>query len=298
MEQRDLNENVEAIETPAESMSSEAQVSYSLKDFFKMIGRHWIALILGGLIGLAGGIVYGRYIQKPKYQATSSIYILDDNGSGTAQEVITVAKNMARIASNYMTQSEVREQACKLLTGDATYLEYVPENTYPQYKSETDGVVSYNISALKKSYSVTLEQFSSNDTSIFLHVTTTTKNADLSIDMANAVVCATRMLTENGETGTVAGTLKGYVHPMAPANDATNTATSAVVLASVGVVLGLVVGAGYGILRELLNTKVSTKRELEIITGIKVIGMIPNYIEKKPEESTLEADDEAIKEGK
>lgn len=314
MEQKDINESVEVNEVPqTESSIGETQVAYTFKDFLKMIGKHWVALVLGALIGLAGGVVYDRYVQKPKYESSASIYILNDDVSDKANEVITYAKNMARIASNYMTQTEVKEAACKLLTGDIVYQTaedengkaqpvegaYTSSNKYTQFvKVGEDGEKIYDTTSLGKCYKVTLEQFNTSDTSIFIHVTATTKNEELSIDVANAVVSATMMLSEQDNNSPIAKQLKGYVHCMAPANSATNTATKAYVLAIIGTLLGAILGAVYGILRVMLNTRVATKKELEIVTGIKVIGMIPNYIEKDTQESTLEKDDAEHKDKK
>lgn len=311
MEQKDINESVETLEPQTESSIGETQVAYTFKDFLKMIGKHWVALVLAALLGLAGGVVYGRYVQKPKYEASSSLYILNNEVSDKANDRITYAKNMARIASNYMTQTEVKEVACKLLTGDLEYKgkensfegAYTPYGKYAVFaKTNDNNEKVYDTTALGKCYKVTLEQFNTSDTSIFLHINTTTKNEELSIDVANAVVSATMMLTEDEESSPIAKELKGYIHCMAPANSATNTATKTYVLAIIGTLLGAILGAAYGILRVMLSTRVATKKELEIITGIKVIGMIPNYIEKEDStQSTLEKDDaehKVEKEGK
>ena len=294
MEQKDINESTASFEPSTESSIGETQVSYSIKDFVKMVAKHWIGFVLCGLMGLAAGVVYCRYIQQPKYQAKSTVYVLKKADKDEA-EAITYAKNMARLASMYMAQDEVKEQACKLLTGVDTYTEYSPYNIYPTFKDTSTGETKYATSMLGGYYTVTLEQFSNSDTSIFIHVTSTTKDPELSIDVANAVVYATKMLTENSNSSGVANILSGYINPLSIANSANNTATRATVLGTIGGLLGVIVGIAYGILREMLNTRVSTKKELEIITGVKVIGMIPNYIEKEPEESELELDDLNIK---
>ncbi len=308
MEQKDINESVETLEPQTESSIGETQVAYTFKDFLKMIGKHWVALVLAALLGLAGGVVYGRYVQKPKYEASSSLYILNNEVSDKANDRITYAKNMARIASNYMTQTEVKEVACKLLTGDLEYKgkengfegAYTPYGKYAVFaKTNDNNEKVYDTTALGKCYKVTLEQFNTSDTSIFLHINATTKNAELSMDVANAVVSATMMLTESDASSPIAQNLKGYVHCMAPANSANNTATSTAVLAIIGTLIGAILGAVYGILRVMLSTRVSTKKELEILTNVKVIGMIPDYIDnKEAEQSTLEKDDAKLKDAK
>ena len=85
MEQKDINESVETLEPQTESSIGETQVAYTFKDFLKMIGKHWVALVLAALLGLAGGVVYGRYVQKPKYEASSSLYILNNEVSDKAE---------------------------------------------------------------------------------------------------------------------------------------------------------------------------------------------------------------------
>ncbi|MBP5091015.1 MAG: hypothetical protein J6328_00430 [Bacilli bacterium] len=301
MEQKDINETFEQpIENPSESSIGETQVAYSIKDFFKMVGKHWIGLVIGLLLGLSAGVIYGRYVQKPKYQATATIYIWNDDASDKLSEKTSTAKNMARLTYNYMTQNEVREQACKLLSGESTYTEFAlyADEPYKNLRSDSDGEIKYATGTLGGYYSVTLEQFNSSDTSIFLHITATTKNADLSKDVANAIMYSAVMLTGDTteQSSQIAKSLKDFIHPLSPANSAKNTATSTAVLAVVGLFGGAILGALYGILREMLNTRVSTKKELEIITGIKVIGMIPDYLDKNVSESTLEIDDAKLKE--
>jgi capsular polysaccharide biosynthesis protein len=43
-----------------------------------------------------------------------------------------------------------------------------------------------------------------------------------------------------------------------------------------GLAIGLVVGVAYGIIFELANTHVVSSKEIEQMTGVKVIGNIPD----------------------
>lgn len=248
--------------------SNERSISFS--QIWHMIKKHWVAIAVCTLVGLAGGVVYGRVIKKPEYQATSQVMVVNTEAESESSTDISgnlnIAKQQAAIAYGYMTTTEVREATCKALAP-----------TYPDYDISDDSKKDKAMETLAKQYTVTLATVgSTSTTSIFISVTATTSEKQRSIDLANTVANVTHDLA-NG-SGTVSSVLKNSI-VVTEAMTSTDSSTSNVVIALIGTLIGLVVGCAYAIIRELANTKVTSKFELEQLTGVKVIGMIPKYMD-------------------
>ncbi len=270
------NEDVIENETaPVEEDLGKAETEKSgitLSQIGHMIWKHWVAAVVCLLVGLAGGVGYSKFIKTPKYQATVQLMVVDSSTGSTADN-INLALKKTQIAYGYMTTDEVVTEIGKKLG----------EKNYDVYLKDSSGKTTENvdISKVKGYYTVSIPTVTTNSTSVFLSVTSTCKNESMAIDVANLAVESTISLA-NATTSTVYGLLQNSLVSMGNANSAKDTSTSTLVFAAVGALAGLVVGAAYGIIRELLNSKVSSKVDLETITGYKVIGMIPKY-ENAPE---------------
>lgn len=190
----------------------------------------------------------------------------DDSLSG--QEAINLALKKAAIAYGYMTIEEVLKSVGVKMEA----------NGYNAYVKDASGNKTENvdIAAVKSYYTVAIPTVTNNATNIFVNVTSTCKNKQMAIDVANYVVDATiELVNTKGTNGYTI--LKESIATMGEATDAKDTSTSTWVISLIGALIGVVVGAGYGIVRELTNTKVTSKQDLENLTGYKVIGMIPDY---------------------
>lgn len=257
-----------ALETDRSYEVKEEQEGITLSRLWHMIAKHWIVLIACTAVGFAGGIGYSKLIKTPKYQATTQIMAVPSDDSLSDQEAINLALKKAAIAYGYMTSEEV-------LKSVGVKME---EKGYNAYVKDANGNKTENvdIAAVKSYYTVTIPTVTNNATNIFVNVTSTCKNKQMAIDVANYVVDATiELVNTKGTNGYTI--LKESIRTMGEATDAKDTSTSTWVISLIGALIGVVVGAGYGIVRELTNTKVTSKQDLENLTGYKVIGMIPDY---------------------
>lgn len=243
----------------------------TLSQIGHMIWKHWVAAVVCLLVGLAGGVGYSKFLKTPKYQATVQLAVVE-NSSDSTTDNITLALRKTQIAYGYMTSDEIVTKLGEKL-GAKDYDVYLKDKDGKK-KDEID------VSKVKGYYTVAIPTVTTNNTSIFLTVTSTCKTEQMAIDVANFTVEATIECANASEN--IKGLLKNSIVSMGNANSAKDTSTSTLVFAAVGALAGLVVGAAYGIVRELLNSKVSSKVDLETITGYKVIGMIPKY-ENAPE---------------
>lgn len=271
--------NLNSLSKPTTNQSEqqiqiEEEEGISFSQIWQMIKKHFVAIIICTIIGLAGGVIYSRAIKKATYEATSQVLVIKDissTGSADATEVYNFGVRMASVCAGYMKSQDVQDQVCKIMA----------EKGYKDYQTKEG---KYDYVSLSKKYDVTIPTVgSTSSTSLFVDVTATTDNEEESILLANTITSATNTLVNT--EGNSMNVMLGNALVITQANIATDTSTSNVVIALIGILIGLVVGIAYAIIKELTNTKVTSKRELESLTGYKVIGMVPKY-------STLEKEEE------
>ena len=275
MEQNNLNQEQlnsislksnEPINNP-QFQPEEEEKGITLSQIWRMIVKHWVALIICILVGFAGGFGYAKFVKKPSYQSSVQMMIVNSGSTTTtAENEISLAIRKTQIAYGYLTTDEVATSVGKKLG----------EKKYDIYLKDDNGNATENIdvSAVKKLYSVSIPTVVSNTTSIYLTITSNCNNKNMAIDVVNYVATSAIELV-NSTSSSVYGYLNNSLTCIGTANSAKDTSTSTAVLSIIGAVIGLVVGAAYGIIRELTNTHVSSKQELETLSGYKVIGMIP-----------------------
>ncbi len=298
--QENNNEEIETLQRPQVSKggnnnviekTDEEERGITLGQIWHMIIKHWIAVVICMLIGLAVGVVYARAIKKPVYKATRTILVAaHDDEESTDSGVVSTSKQLAQVAVNYIKYTEVEQAACKILVED-------DKDNQKGYAKKfitvlQDGTTEYNTVALDGYFKATLQTYASGTSySNFIDVTCTTSSAQLSTDIVNATVQALQDVCNSSE-GSLNGLLNQTIFPgnEARVENAVDTSTSNLIIGAVGVIGGAVVGVAYAIIRELADTKIGSKAELEYLTGYKVIGMVPKY-EAYAEEHTKKDED-------
>ncbi len=236
--------------------SSEEESGITLNDIWRMIKKHWVAIVICLFVGLAGGAVYAKTIKKPKYTSTGTLMIVKENTE------LSEDRNMAGVVYGFMSTGTVKENVANKMISIG----------YESVYKNKDGVI--DTSAL--TYTPSLPTYgSSTNTSIFITISATTSKAQMSKDLVNTVMEVTKELCESDNSKM--NIAKGYVNISSYASDSKDTSTSTLIISLIGTLIGLVVGVAYAIIRELTNVHVSSKMELETLTGYKVIGMIPKY---------------------
>lgn len=267
MENNEKYENqMISLSRPNENVEEEEN-GISLSDIWHMIVKHWVGLVIFLLVGFAGGFGYAKFIKKPKYQASVQLMVVNST-SGENTTNINLSLQKTNIAYGYLVTDEVVNSVC----------EKMAEKKYDVYTKDSNGkdTTTFDTVEVKKLYSVSIPTFSSNSTSIFLSITSTCKEEQMAIDVCNFVVDSALELV-NVPSSKGYSILNNSLVTMGKANYAKDTSTSTAVVSLIGALIGVVVGVGYCIIRELADTHVSSKADLEKLTGYKVIGMIPLY---------------------
>lgn len=267
-----LNRPNDGISSPRQEEAEEQQ-GITLAQIWHMIVKHWVALVIFVFVGLIGGVLYSKVIKSPKYQASVQLMVVShESASSSTTENINAAITKTRIAYGYITTDEVATAVAKKLNEKEGNNFYIKDDN-GKYTDTLD------ITSVKKLYSVSIPTVTTNNTSVFLSITSTCKTEALAIDVANYVASSTIELS-NQEGSQIYDYLKDSLVTLGSANYATDSSTSTLVIGLIGVLIGAVVGAAYAIIRELTNTHVSSKADLETVAGYKVIGMIPKYENK------------------
>lgn len=218
-------------------------------DLLQLLGlvrRNWLTLLLATILGVATGAGVS-YVQPRLYSASSTGYVVAGN-SGTVGDAFA-GKNLAS------------EKA-------ATYLPLVLSRSVAEAVAEelnvTPGSVSLN---------------GSNDGVIFT-VTATASSPDLAREMADAGIRATSIAANELETMTVSGESSGQtvvrIVPVELAKTPTNPVSPNWTRnLALGLALGLLGGFGLVVLRQNLDRRVRQVADVEEITGVSSLGVVP-----------------------
>lgn len=263
------NENYEnqmtSLPRPNENVEEEED-GITFSDIWHMIVKHWVGLVIFLLVGFAGGFGYAKFIKKPKYQANVQLMVVNSTSEENTTNINIFQKT--NIACGYLFTDEVVNSVC----------EKMAEKKYDVYTKDSNGkdTTTFDTTEVKKLYSVSILKTSSNESSNVLSITSTCKEEQMAIDVCNFVAdSALELVNDSSSKGY--SILNNSLVTMGKANYAKDTSTSTAVVSLIGALIGAVVGVGYCIIRELANTHVSSKADLEKLTGYKVIGMIPLY---------------------
>ena len=140
---------------------------------------------------------------------------------------------------------------------------------------------SFKTSDLKKMVSASARTYTSLEKSLYIDVSASTDNEVLSKDIVNATL-ETAIRISNDAEKPFHTNLANCMTISSPAGEVEDTSTSKALTLLIGVVAGIVIGMAYGLIFELCNTHVVSASEIEAMTGLNVIGVIPD-IESKGE---------------
>lgn len=271
MENKNLKEETEIVSRSQNQetvVQEEQEKSITLGQIWNMIKKHWVAIGICTLVGFGGAFAYAKFIKSPSYQASVQMMVYSDEGTSTSDN-ISMSTRKAAIAYGYLTSDEVVEKTAEKLAENDKYKAIVS-------KTE-NGETKYDTLTVKKYYTVTISTVgNTSTTSIFLTITSTCKSEQMAIDVANCVANTSIELV-NSPDYTIHNVLSDSLNIVQEAKQAKDTSTSTVVISLIGVLAGLVIGCAYAIIRELTDTRVTSKAELETLTGYKVIGIVPKY---------------------
>ena len=254
-----------------EQPTQEENDGLSLLDIVKMIFKHWIVLVAAIVLGGTAAFIYAKAIKKPVWQATGQMYVIvqpSDSASSTSQDSLTTTTLNLSVA---------------LLPSAVSFInsEPVMRTATEKYNANSESLPTYTIISFEKAASAEAANYTSTVKSIYINISAKSSNKDQSVAMVNALMDATLEKAEEGDYQDIFGNkLKVASRPGKTENNeysgVSDSSMSTVTILLLGLAIGLVVGVAYGIIFELANTHVVSSKEIEQMTGVKVIGNIPD----------------------
>ena len=221
-----------------------------LMSYARILRRRWRLLVAIVLAAVAAAALF-TILSPRTYQSSAQFFVSTSSGD---------AVNNAQLASGgTFTQQRVKSYLQLLKTPKAL----------DAAAQRLDGAVSANELAAKVTGAVPPD-------SVLLDVVVTDASPERAKDMADAIAATFPDVVEDLErvdsnaTSPVKLTVvKGATLQTVPVSP---RPSRNLVL---GVILGLILGAGLAVLRELLDTKVRTKEDIESLTEATILGGIP-----------------------
>ena len=143
----------------------------------RMIGKHWIGLIVCVIASLIGGPIYTFRLEKSVWTSTGSVIILADNNTSSDDTTTDSSFNGSNLNLSLALVPSIVDfmNAGDVITDTATSI-----NT--KYSS------SYTYDPMNKTVRVTSRTYTSIEKSLFIDFSGSSSSKDLSQDIANAVI--------------------------------------------------------------------------------------------------------------
>ncbi len=256
-------ESSNAVETPV----SEEENGKTFGEYWNMIRKHWISVIVCTAVALAAGLTYDLGFKSEQWEVSGSAMVLSVSEDTTSSEItssdVSYSLTLLQTVNDLMTDDPVLEAV-------ATSLE---EDGYKNSSGE-----NYSTSQIDDMLSVSPRTYSSTAKSLFIDVTATTSEAELSVKIVNYCLLDTIAVISDSDTYSF---LSDSLHitSYASLTSVEDVATSTTLICGISILIGLIVGVIYAIIKELTNIFVVSKKELETTNSIKVLASIPDYSE-------------------
>lgn len=235
----------------------------SLGELFHMIIKHWKGLVVSVVACIIIAIGYAFLIQKPEWSSTGTIIVLASNDEDTTETPSTGTIN----SSNLSLSINLVPTLVDFIASSS-----VLSNVAIDINQESG--TSYSTKNLQSMLSVSARTYTSLEKSLYIDITATTNDEALSKAIVNSTL-ETAIEMANDESLTFSKVFSNSMTITSYADEPVDTSTSKFLILLIGAVIGVIIGAVYGLIFELCNTHVISQKELEALTGLNVIGTIP-----------------------
>lgn len=224
----------------------------SLVDIFNIIKASWIMITVSTLLVGLVTVFYVFNFVEDEYRSTSEILLqlpliggqIDSNTLLNSQRLLDTASQFAR-SPHIVDQLQ-----------DAEYRNLF---TNPEHVELLDALSTRAI--------INAIKVSSSNTSFILRLSYSSSDGDFAQVMTSVL---TAILIENE-----IDMFRGAFIELSPASAPFDNSPSRILYVIIGLMVGGIVGIGFAFIKHSLNNSYMTKEQLELGTGIQVIGVIP-----------------------
>ena len=216
-------------------------------EYLRTITRRWLIILIVGLLGGAAAWGYAASL-PPQFQATNSVFVTSDRGETTSEllQTSTFTQNLVQSYAQLATTPTVLGPVITRLGLDTTT---------QSLAAQVSAVTPLN--------------------TVFINITATSRSAEQAVELADAVslslATTVESLAPKGPDNLPSISVKTVSPAQLPAGSFSPN-TSLIVLT--GLLLGLMVGVLYALAREVLDTRVSTQKDLDRVSSDPLLGMV------------------------
>ncbi|MDQ1580833.1 MAG: tyrosine-protein kinase [Microbacteriaceae bacterium] len=219
-----------------------------LRDYIRILRKSWILITLLALAGVGAATGFSL-IQTPQYSASAQVFV-STQSSGTAADLVQ---------GSTFTQQRVK-----------TYASLVPT---PIVLQPVAAILHLNMAPDKLAKLVTAT--AQLDTTL-IQITATSPDPVQAADIANATSQSLTAVVQTIETADSTSTSSPV--KLTRVQDATVPSVPVSPNIPLNIVLGLLValalGVGIAVLREVLDTRIRTERDVQQVTDVPIVGGI------------------------
>lgn len=230
----------------------EQESGISFSDIFRILRINWLLITIFAFLGLIFTAVYAFAFVPERFTSKSEIMIIFYTQGSEDAETPTIDPLLTQRLMDTMI-SMMKSPAILDAVRDSNTVTIPSEVTDAQIDRER-GIAATN-------------------TNFIVTITYTSTDADFAQDMANAFA--------NVILARLDDRYHGDFDKLSEATDPENDSPDKIMYTLVGGIIGFVLGIGISFVLALINNAYMTKEQLELGTGIVVIGVIPEFEAKE-----------------
>jgi capsular polysaccharide biosynthesis protein len=231
-----------------EEQIREQETGISFSDIFRILRVNWLLITICALLGLILTAVYSFAFVPERFTSKSEIMIIfytqgsEDSDTPTIDPLLT---------------QRLMDTMISMMKSPAILDAVIDSNTV----TIPEGVTKTQIDRERS--------ISATNTNFIVTISYTSEDPDFAQDMANAF--ANIILARLSER------YHGDFDKLSEATEPENDSPDKIVYSIVGGIVGFIIGIGVAFILALINNAYMTKEQLELGTGITVIGVIPEF---------------------
>ena len=240
-----------------EQLSSEKSVNnLSLKNFFELITKNIVLLLIVTLICSAAGLIFGRFVIKTTYSSTATIAIKIDSLSSDSENVQSEYNNF-----QYATKLT---KACSLFMSS----DNVANDAASELKTKGINISSYDI--------IDNLSFTIVENSLFFNIKFASTNQNAQIILEQIIESAIKVSADTQQDGTKTyGILANRFYESSSSRGIQNNSSSKTVkYFLIAFLIGLILSILIILIKYLFDDTYRSKEQFEKETGVSVLAYI------------------------
>ncbi len=217
-----------------------------LRDYLRILRKRWVAILVLAALGV-GGAATVSILSTPRYEASTLVFVYVQS-AGTVGELAqgsSFAQSQVKSYAEAVSTPRVLDSVIKRLELNVT------SDELAEYVKATAPLDTVNI-----------------------EITVTDPSPSRAADIANAVTSSFREVIAaitkptTGQSQVSVSVLRNATVPQEPVSPNTKLNLA------LGLLVGLALGVGLAVLLEVLDTRMRTPRDIEVITTTPIVGRI------------------------